>query len=297
MTPISRRFVLPTGITLAGDLYASTPHVGPDTPLGDTPLVLFLHGGGQTRHAWGGAAERLAREGFPALTIDHRGHGDSSWATDGDYLFPRFADDLAALLPLLGAKPIVVGASLGGLSVMAVEDRHPGATAGVVLVDVTPRLERDGVQRIIEFMMARPDGFESLDDVAAYVASFLPHRPRPKSNSGLEKNLRLDDDGRYRWHWDPCVLNAWRPGRYSEREAADLIEQRLAAARRLDVPALLVRGRMSDVVSEEGAQEFLACCPHAEYVDLEGAAHMVAGDKNDAFGDVVLDFVRRLRHK
>ncbi|MCA9576091.1 MAG: alpha/beta hydrolase [Polyangiales bacterium] len=297
MTPISRRFPLSTGITLAGDLYIQAQGVGPETPLHDTPLVLFLHGGGQTRHAWGGAAERLAEEGFPALSIDHRGHGDSSWARDGDYLFPRFADDLEALLPLLGAKPIVVGASLGGLSAMAVEARQPGVTDGIVLVDVTPRLEREGVMRIIEFMMARKDGFASLDEVSEYVASFLPHRPRPKSTAGLEKNLRRGEDGRYRWHWDPCVLDAWKPGRYSDSEAQELIEQRLEGARRLSVPALLVRGRMSDVVSEESAQEFLACCPHAEYVDLEGAAHMVAGDKNDAFGDVVLDFVRRLRHK
>lgn len=297
MDPISRRFSLSTGITLAGDLYTLSPDVQADTPLDETPLVLFLHGGGQTRHAWGGAAERLAEAGFPALTVDHRGHGDSSWAADGDYLFPRFADDLAALLPLLGAPPIVVGASLGGLSAMAVEGDRGRATEGIVLVDVTPRLERDGVMRIMEFMRARPDGFASMEEVAEFVASFLPHRPRPKSTSGLQKNIRRGDDGRYRWHWDPAVLTAWGPGRYSEAEAAELLAGRLDAARRLSVPVLLVRGRMSDVVSEESAQEFLACCPHAEYVDLEGAAHMVAGDKNDAFGDVVLDFVRRLRHK
>lgn len=297
MTPTLKRFPLATGITLAGDYYE--PQLAPDAaPSAPAPLVLFLHGGGQTRHAWGGAAARLAEAGFPTLTVDHRGHGDSSWAEDGDYLFPRFADDLDALLPLLGEKPIIVGASLGGLSAMAVEARHPAAvSSGIVLVDVTPRLEREGVMRIIEFMQERKDGFASLDEVSAFVASFLPHRPKPQRSSGLEKNLRRGEDGRYRWHWDPQVLNAWTPGRYSDSEAQSLIEDRLEAAKRLDVPVLLVRGRMSDVVSEDSVREFLGCCPHAEYVDLEGAAHMVAGDKNDAFGEVVLDFVQRLRHK
>jgi len=297
LTPTLRRYALSTGITLAGDYYEPHSLDGAEDRA-PAPLVLFLHGGGQTRHAWGGAAARLAAAGFPTLTVDHRGHGDSSWAEDGDYLFPRFAEDLDALLPLLGGKPIIVGASLGGLSAMAVEARHSAAvSAGIVLVDVTPRLERDGVMRIIEFMRERKDGFASLEDVSAFVASYLPHRPRPQRSSGLEKNLRRSEDGRYRWHWDPRVLDAWTPGRYSDSEAANLIEDRLEAAKRLDVPVLLVRGRMSDVVSAESVTEFLGCCPHAEYVDLEGAAHMVAGDKNDAFGEVVLDFVQRLRHK
>ncbi len=304
MTPISKRFPLSTGITLAGDYYEPLTPAGQPGNDGSppAPLVLFLHGGGQTRHAWGGAAARLAEAGFPTLTVDHRGHGDSSWAEDGDYLFPRFADDLDALLPLLGEKPILVGASLGGLSAMAVEARHAAAvSSGIVLVDVTPRLEREGVMRIIEFMKERKDGFASLEEVSAFVASYLPHRETPKKGSGgglgIEKNLRRREDGRYVWHWDPRVLDAWTPGRYSDSQAAAMIDDRLEAAKRLDVPVLLVRGRMSDVVSEEAVREFLECCPHAEYVDLEGAAHMVAGDKNDAFGEVVLDFVQRLRHK
>ena len=54
-----------------------------------------------------------------------------------------------------------------------------------------------------------------------------------------------------------------------------------------------MRGGLSDVLTEEGAKEFLELCPHAEYVNVAGAAHMVAGDRNDIFADAVKDFLSR----
>jgi non-heme chloroperoxidase len=64
-------------------------------------------------------------------------------------------------------------------------------------------------------------------------------------------------------------------------------------ARRLTLPTLLVRGGLSDVLSEEGAKEFLQLAPHSEYVNVTGAAHMVAGDRNDHFGEAVIEFLDR----
>jgi pimeloyl-ACP methyl ester carboxylesterase len=65
------------------------------------------------------------------------------------------------------------------------------------------------------------------------------------------------------------------------------------AARGLSIPTLLVRGRMSDLLSQEGADEFLAQVPHSQFVDISGAGHMVAGDRNDHFTRAVLDFLAR----
>ena len=126
------------------------------------------------------------------------------------------------------------------------------------------------------------------------MAAYLPHRPRPQDTSGLEKNLRLHADGRYRWHWDPRLMTRWNPPHFEPEDAEQIIAERTAAALRLRVPVLLVRGRASDVVSEACAREFLEMVPHAEYVDLEAAGHMVAGDRNDAFTGAVIDFVRRI---
>ena len=252
------------------------------------PPVVLLHGGGQTRHAWGGTARRLADAGFQALAVDLRGHGDSDRSGDADYSLDAFADDLRAVAATLDRPPAVVGASLGGIAGLLAEGETPGLTSAVVLVDVAPRMEEEGVMRIVSFMTARPDGFADLEEAADTIAEYLPHRPRRTDLSGLAKNLRRGADGRWRWHWDPAFLSSdRRPG--AMRDPARLA----AAARALRVPTLLVRGGMSDLVSEESAADLLALQPAAEYVDVSGAGHMVAGDRNDAFNDAVLDFARR----
>jgi non-heme chloroperoxidase len=163
------------------------------------------------------------------------------------------------------------------------ESAAPFASA-LVLVDVTPRLETGGTERIKAFMTARPEGFASLDEVADAVAAYLPGRPRPHDMTGLARNVRLGEDGRYRWHWDPRFLGAGRQ---------DLVqrERPATAARAVGVPTLLVRGVLSDVVSEQGVAEFLGLIPHARHADVEGAGHMVAGDRNDAFSDAIFVFL------
>lgn len=274
-TPLpTHAWVTTAGLELAGDAWGEP---------GGRPVVL-LHGGGQTRHAWKGTGERLADIGYHVLAFDARGHGDSDWATDGDYSLSAMVDDLATVVAGLDRPPILVGASLGGIvSLTAVGSRRITA-AGLVLVDIAPRIEPEGVQRIREFMFARPDGFASLDEVADAVAAYQPHRPRPRDLVGLAKNVRQGDDGRYRWHWDPRFMTG--PQRVNEHgyELDDL-------ARAVDIPTLLVRGAMSDLVSEEGARHFLEVCPHADYVDVAGASHMVAGDRNDVFADAVIGFL------
>lgn len=250
------------------------------------PGVLFLHGGGQTRHAWDESARSLAEQGWYVLTLDLRGHGDSAWAPDRDYTLDAFAEDIRLVAKTFRAPPAIIGASLGGLSALcAVSETVDHVASKLVLVDVAPRLEPEGVARIVGFMKARPDGFASIDEAADAIAEYLPHRPRPSDTSGLAKNLRRGEDGRYRWHWDPAFLAERRP---NSQHAGDRLR---AAARSLKVPTLLVRGRRSDLLSKQGVQEFLELVPGARFVDVAGAGHMVAGDKNDAFTAAILPFL------
>jgi pimeloyl-ACP methyl ester carboxylesterase len=266
------------GVRLAADV-AGPPEGAP---------VVFLHGGGQTRASWKGAVNALATRGRRVVSLDLRGHGDSDWDEDGDYSLDRFVDDLACVLPHLSAPPVLVGASMGGLTaLMAVGDRRLAA-AGLVLVDVTPKLEVEGTSKIRTFMTANPEGFASIEEAADAVAAYLPHRPRPKDVSGLAKNLRQRDDGRFYWHWDPRFMSGERLP--SAGYAGDRLE---AAARALDLPTLLIRGGRSEIVSEAGARAFLELAPHAEFVDVTDADHMVAGDANDAFNAAVIDFIDR----
>jgi len=279
------RFEVPsTGMTIAASAWGD-PQATP---------VVFLHGGGQTRHAWGGSAETLARAGYRAIAMDHRGHGESTWDPAGGYENDDFRDDLLGVLEALGRPPVLVGASLGGITSLLAEAKDERSVClGIVFVDVTPRLEPTGVRRIIDFMMAKTDGFESLEEVADAIAAYQPHRKRGRNLAGLEKNLRRGEDGRWYWHWDPKLLDQWDPKKWNPAFGEEVVARRLAAARTLTVPTLLVRGRMSAVVTEENVRAFLEAVPSAEYVDLEDAAHMVAGDRNDVFTDTVLDFIQR----
>jgi non-heme chloroperoxidase len=255
----------------------------------DAPGVVFLHGGGQTRHSWGGTAEALASDGRRTLNLDMRGHGESEWCPRGRYRVTDFAADLLEVLDTFAQPPVVVGASLGGITALlaAGETDDPHMT-GLVLVDISTRIEPEGAQRISNWMMSRPDGFSSLEEVAEAVAEYTRNRKRAVNVRGLEKNVRRGEDGRYRWHWDPKFMQGVEgPSEISDHP------RMLRAARGVDMPALLIRGRQSDVISPEGAQEFLDAAPHAEFVDVSGAGHMVAGDRNDAFTEAVRSFLDR----
>lgn len=253
--------------------------------------VLFLHGGGQTRHSWGGAARRVAAAGWQAVTVDARGHGESDWA-DSDYRLSSFAFDVAAVAALCNRPPVLVGASLGGLTTILLEgDLAPGIAAGVVLVDIIPEMEQAGADRIQAFMSDKLDeGFGSLDEVADAIAAYNPHRPRPDDLDGLRKNLR-ERDGRWYWHWDPDFVGGTADFPPAEIMDTDRLN---AAVGAIEVPMLLVRGRMSDLVSEESTQAFLERFPDVTFADVSGAGHMVAGDRNDAFTSAVLGFLDAL---
>ena len=270
------------GLTLAADV------MGDPT---EEPVIL-LHGGGQTRASWGTALEAVAGEGFYGVALDLRGHGDSDWAQDGDYRLDAFVADLRAVVARLDRVPFVVGASLGGLAGLLLAGEHPDLIRGLILVDIVPRVVKEGANRILDFMTARPDGFASIQEAADDVAKFLPHRPRPTDMSGLLRNLRLRDDGRYRWHWDIATLSGEHV-----RNPGTMIPRMEDAARNLRMPTLLVRGARSDVVDEEGARAFHSQAPHAEIVCVPHADHMVAGDRNDAFNATVLQFLNNYRSR
>ncbi len=266
------------GVVIAGDTWGDP----------DGPLVVLQHGGGQTRHAWKGAGETLGNAGYHVVAFDARGHGDSGWADENAYSLNHMVDDLCCVIEALGdTRPILVGASMGGAnSLVAVGEGKVDARA-LVLVDMAPKIELQGRKEIQAFMNQKPEGFDSLEDVAEAIANYQPHRKRPRTLDGLAKNIRLAPNGKYKWHWDPARRKAWR--------GDDGRETRLSAcAESLKLPTLLVRGGLSNVLSEEGAQSFLKQCPHAEYVRVDNAAHMVAGDRNDNFAGAVIEFLGRV---
>jgi len=266
------------GLTLAADI---------EGPADGRPL-LFMHGGGQTRQSWGKALHQAAQHGYRACALDLRGHGESDWSPDGHYDIDSFAADARAVLRTWDQPAVLIGASLGGLTSLIVAANPPPKVAGLILVDIAVRNEEAGTREISEFMNGAPDGFANIDEAADAVAAYLPHRPRPKDVSGLMRNLREREDGRLVWHWDPTLFTNMAKGNRSRALHEDYLE---TAARQLEVPTLLIRGGRSRVLSREGAEHFLQIAPHAEYVDVNDADHMVAGDANDLFNEAVFSFI------
>jgi len=256
------------------------------------PTLLFAHGFGQTRGAWNAAAAALARAGCRCVSFDARGHGESDRLADGaDYHMDQFADDLLRLARAQPQPPILVGASMGGLlGIVLAGEIRPVPFRALVLVDITPRWETAGVERILAFMQAHPDGFANYAEAAEQIAAYLPQRRERKSADQLRPLLREGIDGRLHWHWDPALLAGdlvQESARYQPRLLA-------AAATKIDVPVLLLSGARSDVVSRATVDEFMHLVPHARHVELPHATHMVAGDANDAFTREVVRFVQSL---
>jgi pimeloyl-ACP methyl ester carboxylesterase len=255
----------------------------------EAPPVLFAHGFGQSRHAWTRTAHTLAARSWRTVTFDFRGHGDSNRVADGQYRMEQFIDDLLAVAGSLAERPVLVGASMGGLlGLVAAGELRPSPFRALVLVDITPRWEAQGIERMLDFMRLHADGFASLDEAAAAVAAYLPQRGQRADHAALAERLQRGPDGRLRWRWDPALLATIAP-------LADAYRPRIvAAARHVDVPTLLVTGGRSDVTSDAGVAEFLRLVPDARHVVVADAAHTLAGDDNAAFAGAIEPFLDAL---
>jgi pimeloyl-ACP methyl ester carboxylesterase len=274
----TRRIRTPANIELAVDT------AGPD----DAPSIVFLHGGGQTRHSWHGAMNSLVRMGYRAMSYDARGHGDSGWAEDGDYSVSALANDLDAVLADIPAPVGLVGASMGGMTAFYAIGRsaRPMAQA-LVMVDIALRPAPEGAKKILTFMNANSDGFANLDEAVDAVSRYNPDRPRPANPGGLMKNLR-ERSGRLFWHWDPRLISSMQTP-----EPPAFADELLAVADGVTLPTLLIHGGKSDIVDDESIAEIRNLVPQTELYEVPGAGHMIAGDRNDAFNEGLIAFIQK----
>lgn len=263
------------GVRLVGDDFG---------PKDGVPVVL-TGGIGQTRHAWRRTAEQIAAAGRRAITIDLRGHGDSDWSPDSNYTYPRFVEDMEVIVRKIGEPAVLVGASLGGKISLATAGYIGSAVArALVIVDTVPRNNWD------DSIILRPpvEGYASLDAAAEALAQVSGQKVQPGAGERLRRNMKMDEKGRWHFHWDPeLVLGEQGLGR---DESVDYLE---AAAARVTVPTLLARGELSPEVGEDGIAAFRALVPQVKVETIAGAAHMFTGDSNDAFAAVLVDFLKR----
>jgi pimeloyl-ACP methyl ester carboxylesterase len=174
-------------------------------------------------------------------------------------------------------KVAVVGASLGGITAITLARSNPEIVAAIALIDVGHQLEEAGVQRIIKFM-SEHESFGSLEEAAAAIAEYAPRRSKARTTS-LTRNLRQRSDGRWIWKHGFGRMRAGAPNPADTWR--DILDGLDGDARHVSVPALVLRGAESDVLSDDGARDVAALIPDGRVVVVPDAGHLTAADNPD----------------
>jgi len=252
----------------------------------DKPPLILLHGMGQTCHTWDFFSAAMSPQ-FHVLAFDQRGHGDTDWAPDRNYSRSAMVSDVAAFTQALGLERFfLAGMSMGGMNSLCFAADYPQSVEALVVVDIGPRIEKEGVRHIRDFMSNHTE-FSDLDEAAAVIHRFNPRRPLEAIRKfTCVYNLKQLPSGKWTWKYDTYFRDGHRP------PDAQMHDQLAAAARRIKCPTLLVKGAESDVFSLEGARELQQLVPDSQFALVAKAGHSVMGDNPAGFESAVRDFYR-----
>jgi pimeloyl-ACP methyl ester carboxylesterase len=228
----------------------------------------------------------MLRDRFRCVALDQRGHGDSEWSPVIDYRIAAHVGDIEGLIDTLQLeRPILVGQSMGGLNSIAYAIRHSDAMRAMVIVDVAPEISTSGAERIRDFA-ATPE-LDSPDDFLARATKFNPIRDPAVLRRSLHYNLRETPAGRWVFKHDQR--------RRSDDATRAFTEDRTRLASevaKIKSPTLVVRGALSDVLTDEAADKFARSLSDGRWVRIEKSGHNVQGDNPRAFLDAILSFFR-----
>lgn len=248
------------------------------------PPLLCLHGITQTAHSWDEVAADLAAD-YRVICLDQRGHGDSDWAPDGDYSRITQAADIAAVADALGLSQfLLAGMSMGGINAITFTARHPARVLALVIVDVSPEIQRSGVESIRSFIQAA-DELDSFEAFVERAHQFNPRRSPENIRSRLTHNLKQLPNGKWTWKYDKYLRSGDR------RFEASALHNLWDDVRALACPTLILKGGESDILSAESAARLQAAIPGSELVSIPGAGHSVMGDNPEAFVAAVRRFL------
>src|SRR5215510_10553959 len=226
----------------------------------DDPEIVLLHGGAQNAHTWDTVALALDR---PLVAIDLPGHGHSDHRDDGPFGPRENAADVAvAVRALAPDAAIVVGMSLGGLTSLALADRAPELVRRLVLVDVTPGVNREKSTVIAQFIDG-PEFFESFDEILDRTIQFNPTRTESSLRRGVMHNAIELPDGRWRWRYDLPRRGTGEGEQGSIMPGLDALWEMVG---RSQMPLTLARGSLSPVVDDDDVAELQKRRPDARVV-------------------------------
>lgn len=249
--------------------------------------IVLLHGNSANAWWWEPLARAISTD-FRLLALDQRGHGDSEWARPPAYSPSDYAADIARFVEHVAADtepPMVVGHSMGGLSVLAFARRHPERARGAMAIDVAVTSSR-GRDRYLRRLKALP--VVTYPDLATAKARF-----RLMPNEGgiaetvlheiAEKSFARTEEGRWTLKFD---RESFFGG-----DGLPVME----TIREIRIPTMLVRAEHSRIMTAEAAEQARASNPHARLVTIPGAHHHVILENPDAIARVIEQFAASLR--
>lgn len=244
------------------------------------PPLCFLHGGAAHAH-WFDAVAPALEARHHVVSLDQRGHGESTWASPPAYATEDFAADLLGVMDALGwERMALVGHSMGGHNAMAFAAWHPERVRALVVVDSRPALPDDRVQRM-HARGQRPPRLHPTVDAALGSFRLLP--PETTADPALLRHLGrvglVQVNGGWKYRFDPACYAARHPV-----DAWPLLP-------RISAPTLVVRGEHSPIMTREIADRMGAAIPRASVVEIPGTYHHLVLDAPERFAAALAGFL------
>ncbi len=253
--------------------------------------VLCLHGLTRNSADFETIAPHLARR-RRVLAMDVRGRGRSDPDPDWRRYHPgTYVADAFALLEKAGVdRAVLLGTSMGGIMSMMMGAARPDRVAGIILNDIGPKVEEEGVKRIAGYVGAREKPFASLEEAVAAVRAinepFYPDLDEEGWARYARRLLVQDAQGRWRFAYDPAIRRNFTE---AKETAAPNLWAAFAGIR--DIPVLVLRGERSDILSVETVEEMCRRHPDCTAVTVPRRGHPPLLDEPEAVAaiDTFLD--------
>ncbi len=247
----------------------------------DRPPILCFPGLTRNARDFEGVAARLAPE-WRIIAVDFRGRGESAYAKDAMTYVPlTYAQDVLLLLSELKIDRFVAfGTSLGGIVTMLLAATGRATLAGALLNDIGPQIERDGLDRIKNFVgrsVSWPTWIHAARALSEANATVFPSYVLEDWLRMAKRMYRLTPTGRIVPDYDKNIAEPFRlPG---GEAGVDLWPALDALA---DVPTLIVRGALSDLLSDNTANAMVTRLKMASRITVAGAGHAPTLDEPEA---------------
>lgn len=253
-------------------------------PKADPQDLVLLHGFTGHARSWDAFAQAMSAD-YRVLALDQRGHGETEWAAPDQYGTPYMVADLEAFVAALGLNRFVLlGLSMGGNVAIHYAGKQPEALDRLVIVDIGPEIGSSGLGRINQGVQAK-DIFSTPEEAFkwARAANALP--PEGHHRQRVINNLMRLEDGTWTYRYDRALRD---PNNPRQRPTA---EEGWRAVARINVPTLLIRGELSDILAPPHAARMARDIAGCQLAEVRGSGHSVPLDQPEGFLKAVRAFL------